>query len=153
VHGPNVFAGYWRNEAATESGIRDVDERGRRWYKSGDLATFDPERGYAINGRLKELVISGGFNVYPIEVETELLRIPGIRAAGADRRNPTRPAARSPSPSSKSTTASTQKSRSPRCCASDLASFKVPEDALHRSTPCRATRWAKSKSRVCANCS
>ena len=52
-----------------------------RWYRSGDLATFDPERGYAINGRLKELVISGGFNVYPIEVETELLRVPGIRAA------------------------------------------------------------------------
>ena len=80
VHGPNVFAGYWRNEAATEAAFA-VDERGRRWYKSGDLATFDPERGYAINGRLKELVISGGFNVYPIEVETELLRIPGIRAA------------------------------------------------------------------------
>jgi malonyl-CoA/methylmalonyl-CoA synthetase len=80
VHGPNVFAGYWRNEAATEAAFAR-DERGRRWYKSGDLATFDPERGYAINGRLKELVISGGFNVYPIEVETELLRIPGIRAA------------------------------------------------------------------------
>jgi len=80
VHGPNVFAGYWRNEAATEAAFAR-DERGRLWYKSGDLATFDPARGYAINGRLKELVISGGFNVYPIEVETELLRIPGIRAA------------------------------------------------------------------------
>jgi malonyl-CoA/methylmalonyl-CoA synthetase len=80
VHGPNVFTGYWRNEAATEAAFAR-DAQGRRWYKSGDLATFDPERGYAINGRLKELVISGGFNVYPIEVETELLRIPGIRAA------------------------------------------------------------------------
>ncbi|HZX68289.1 MAG TPA: AMP-binding protein [Candidatus Elarobacter sp.] len=80
VHGPNVFAGYWRNGSATESAFAH-DAGGRLWYKSGDLATFDPERGYAINGRLKELVISGGFNVYPIEVETELLRIPGIRAA------------------------------------------------------------------------
>ncbi len=80
VHGPNVFAGYWHNEAATGAAFAR-DEQGRRWYKSGDLATFDPERGYTINGRLKELVISGGFNVYPIEVETELLRIPGIRAA------------------------------------------------------------------------
>jgi malonyl-CoA/methylmalonyl-CoA synthetase len=80
VRGPNVFAGYWRNESATVAAFA-VDGEGRRWYKSGDLATFDPERGYAINGRLKELVISGGFNVYPIEVETELLRIPGIRAA------------------------------------------------------------------------
>ncbi len=80
VHGPNVFAGYWRNDAATAAAFA-IDGHGRRWYKSGDLATFDPERGYAINGRLKDLVISGGFNVYPIEVETELLRIPGIRAA------------------------------------------------------------------------
>lgn len=80
VHGPNVFRGYWNDPAATDAAFRR-DARGRRWYRSGDLATFDPERGYAINGRLKELVISGGFNVYPIEVETELLRIPGIRAA------------------------------------------------------------------------
>ncbi|MEA2688371.1 MAG: malonyl-CoA/methylmalonyl-CoA synthetase [Candidatus Eremiobacteraeota bacterium] len=80
VHGPNVCKGYWRNEAASE-GAFVHDAHGRRWYKSGDLATFDPERGYAINGRLKELVISGGFNVYPIEVEDELLRIPGIKAA------------------------------------------------------------------------
>jgi malonyl-CoA/methylmalonyl-CoA synthetase len=80
VHGPNVFKGYWRNPAASEAAFA-YDAEGRRWYRSGDLATFDPERGYVINGRLKELVISGGFNVYPIEVEDELLRIPGIRAA------------------------------------------------------------------------
>jgi malonyl-CoA/methylmalonyl-CoA synthetase len=79
VHGPNVFKGYWRNDAATAAAFWNREDR--RWYRSGDLATFDPERGYAINGRLKELVISGGFNVYPIEVETELLRLPGIRAA------------------------------------------------------------------------
>ncbi len=79
VCGPNVFKGYWRNDTATAGAFRHDDAR--RWYRSGDLATFDPERGYAINGRLKELVISGGFNVYPIEVETELLRVPGIRAA------------------------------------------------------------------------
>jgi malonyl-CoA/methylmalonyl-CoA synthetase len=80
VHGPNVFKGYWRNDAATNAAFWH-DRAQRRWYRSGDLATFDPQRGYAINGRLKELVISGGFNVYPIEVETELLRIPGVRAA------------------------------------------------------------------------
>jgi len=80
VCGANVCAGYWRNDDATADAFA-CDAAGHRWYKSGDLATFDPERGYAINGRLKELVISGGFNVYPIEVEDELLRIPGIRAA------------------------------------------------------------------------
>jgi malonyl-CoA/methylmalonyl-CoA synthetase len=80
VCGPIVCRGYWRNPEATEAAfLRDA--QGRRWYRSGDLASYDPERGYVINGRLKELVISGGFNVYPIEVETELLRIPGITAA------------------------------------------------------------------------
>jgi malonyl-CoA/methylmalonyl-CoA synthetase len=80
VHGPNVCRGYWRNADATDAAFA-TDDRGRRWYRSGDLATYDPERGYVINGRLKELVISGGFNVYPAEVENELLRIPGIKAA------------------------------------------------------------------------
>jgi malonyl-CoA/methylmalonyl-CoA synthetase len=80
VRSPSVFAGYWRNDAATEAAFA-YDAAALRWYKSGDLASFDPERGYTINGRLKELIISGGFNVYPIEVETELLRLPGIRAA------------------------------------------------------------------------
>jgi malonyl-CoA/methylmalonyl-CoA synthetase len=80
VSGPNVCRGYWRNPDETAKAFL-VDTAGQRWYRSGDLATFDPVRGYSINGRLKELVISGGFNVYPIEVETELLRIPGIRAA------------------------------------------------------------------------
>jgi malonyl-CoA/methylmalonyl-CoA synthetase len=80
VHGLNVCKGYWRNDGAT-AGAFAYDGDGRRWYKSGDLATFDPERGYVINGRLKELVISGGFNVYPMEVEDELIRIPGIKAA------------------------------------------------------------------------
>jgi malonyl-CoA/methylmalonyl-CoA synthetase len=75
VRGPNVFGGYWRNDAATRDAFHGD------WYRSGDLGTFDAERGYAIAGRLKELVISGGFNIYPIEVETELLRLPGIRAA------------------------------------------------------------------------
>jgi acyl-CoA synthetase (AMP-forming)/AMP-acid ligase II len=37
-------------------------------------------RGYAIVGRIKELIISGGFNIYPLEVEDELLRMPGVRA-------------------------------------------------------------------------
>jgi len=80
VHGPNVCRGYWRNTDASAAAFA-TDDRGRRWYRSGDLATYDPERGYVINGRLKELVISGGFNVYPAEVENELLRIPGIKAA------------------------------------------------------------------------
>jgi malonyl-CoA/methylmalonyl-CoA synthetase len=80
VHGPNVTAGYWRNEAATEAAFV-TDAEGTRWFRSGDLATFDATTGYTICGRLKDLIISGGFNIYPSEVEGELVRVPGIRAA------------------------------------------------------------------------
>ena len=80
ISGPNVCAGYWRNAEATDAAFfRDAE--GTRWYRSGDLGTFDPERGYAIVGRTKELIISGGFNIYPREVEDELTRSDGIRAA------------------------------------------------------------------------
>jgi len=80
VSGPNVCAGYWHDPDATDAAFF-CDEAGTRWYRSGDLATFDPTRGYAIVGRTKELIISGGFNIYPREVEDELTRIDGIRAA------------------------------------------------------------------------
>lgn len=80
VHGANVFRGYWRNEDATRKAFW-MDGAGKRWFRSGDVATFDRERGYRISGRLKELIISGGFNIYPAEVEFELLNVPGVRAA------------------------------------------------------------------------
>jgi len=80
VSGPNLCAGYWQDPEGTAAAFF-VDDAGVRWYRSGDLATFDPERGYAIVGRTKELIITGGFNVYPREVEDELLRLPGIRAS------------------------------------------------------------------------
>jgi malonyl-CoA/methylmalonyl-CoA synthetase len=80
VSGPNVCAGYWRNEAATAAAFF-TDPEQRRWFRSGDLATFDSARGYAIVGRTKELIISGGFNIYPREIEDELLLYPGVRAA------------------------------------------------------------------------
>jgi malonyl-CoA/methylmalonyl-CoA synthetase len=79
VNGPNVCAGYWGDPEKTVAAFL-TDADGARWFKSGDLATFDPERGYTICGRLKDLIISGGFNIYPSEVEDELLRVPGVRA-------------------------------------------------------------------------
>lgn len=67
VRGPNVFAGYWRRPEATEEAF---DEDG--WFHTGDLGEFD-EAGYLqLRGRAKELVISGGLNVYPREVEDAL---------------------------------------------------------------------------------
>ncbi len=66
VRGPNVFAGYWRNPEATEAAFVDG------WLRTKDLAERDEEGFYRIAGRLEELVISGGENVYPAEIEDVL---------------------------------------------------------------------------------
>ena len=66
VRGPNVFAGYWQDADATEAAFADG------WLLTGDLAQRDDEGYYRIVGRLKELVISGGENIYPAEIEDVL---------------------------------------------------------------------------------
>jgi malonyl-CoA/methylmalonyl-CoA synthetase len=80
VKGDNVFQGYWRNDASTQKAFWTAPD-GSRWFRSGDVAVFDPVKGYRISGRIKELIISGGFNIYPAEVEFELLDVPGVKAA------------------------------------------------------------------------
>ncbi|MGP6158180.1 MAG: AMP-binding protein [Vulcanimicrobiaceae bacterium] len=81
VSGPSVFAGYWEMPEACAAAFA-VDAAGTRWYRSGDLGRYDPVRDvYAVTGRLKELIITGGLNVYPREVEDEIERFPGVRAA------------------------------------------------------------------------
>ena len=72
MRGPNVFAGYWRNHEATAAAFRDG------WLLTGDLAERDDEGDYWIRGRLKELVVSGGENVYPAEIEAVLHEHPGV---------------------------------------------------------------------------
>jgi malonyl-CoA/methylmalonyl-CoA synthetase len=89
VRGSNVFAGYWQApEKTAESFVHD--ELGRRWFKTGDLARQDLQTGYfTLLGRRHELIISGGFNVYPREVEEVLVTFPGVReAAVAGRSHP-----------------------------------------------------------------
>ena len=73
VRGPNVFAGYWRRPelAATE-----VTADG--WFRTGDLGRFDPDGYLRLVGRAKDLVISGGLNVYPGEVEDVVDAIDGV---------------------------------------------------------------------------
>ncbi len=73
VRGPNVFAGYWRN---TEKTAEELREDG--FFITGDMARID-EAGYiSIVGRSKDLIISGGLNIYPAEVETVLDAMPDI---------------------------------------------------------------------------
>ena len=77
LRGPNVFDGYFERDAANSEAFRDLGDGGGQWFATGDLGSDDD--GYlVIRGRSKELIISGGFNVYPTEVEDVLSGCPGV---------------------------------------------------------------------------
>jgi malonyl-CoA/methylmalonyl-CoA synthetase len=73
VKGPNVFKGYWRMPEKTKSEFRDDG-----FFITGDLGKIDAKGYVHIVGRGKDLVISGGFNVYPKEIESEIDAIDGV---------------------------------------------------------------------------
>ncbi len=73
VRGPHVCAGYWQNPAATAE-VFHADG----WFSTGDLGQRAPDGYFTITGRAKELIISGGYNVYPREVEEVLLQHPNV---------------------------------------------------------------------------
>ncbi len=81
VRGANVFAEYFRAAEKTAASFRH-DALGRRWFRTGDLAREDPASGaISLLGRRAELILCGGFNVYPREIEEALAALPGIREA------------------------------------------------------------------------
>jgi len=71
VRGPNVFTGYWRRDAAD-------DFAADGFFKTGDLGVIDEDGYLAIVGRSKDLVITGGLNVYPRDVEAVIDALPGV---------------------------------------------------------------------------
>ena len=73
VKGPNVFKGYWRMPEKTKAEFRDDG-----FFITGDLGKIDGDGYVHILGRGKDLVISGGFNVYPKEIESEIDAMPGV---------------------------------------------------------------------------
>ncbi len=75
VKGPNVFSGYWRREDAT----RDAFEDG--WFKTGDIASMSEDGYITLRGRRSDLIISGGFNIYPREIEEFLMEQPEVAEA------------------------------------------------------------------------
>jgi malonyl-CoA/methylmalonyl-CoA synthetase len=73
VRGPNVFKGYWRMPEKTAD-----DFTPDLWFKTGDVGRLEEDGYVAIVGRSKDLVITGGYNVYPAEVEGFLNELPGV---------------------------------------------------------------------------
>jgi malonyl-CoA/methylmalonyl-CoA synthetase len=73
VRGPNVFKGYWGMLDKTKEDFREDG-----FFITGDVGTMDQEGRLTISGRARDLIISGGFNVYPREIEAELDAFPGI---------------------------------------------------------------------------
>ncbi|HLH19599.1 MAG TPA: AMP-binding protein [Bryobacteraceae bacterium] len=75
LKGPNVFAGYWRREDATREAFCDG------WFRTGDLAEVSEDGYYTLRGRRSDLIISGGFNIYPREIEEFLAEQPEVAEA------------------------------------------------------------------------
>jgi len=76
IRGPHVSLGYWNNPEATAAAYGDDG-----WFRTGDLARRDDEGFFTIAGRRKDMFITGGVNVYPAEIEAELVSHPGVRDA------------------------------------------------------------------------
>jgi len=120
LRGPNVFAGYWRREDATRAAFDDG------WFKTGDMAERSPDGYYTLLGRKSDLIICGGFNIYPREIEDFLCAQPEIAEAAVvgvpDRLRGEIPVAyivaRRP----------VDKADLDTRCRARMASFKVPRD-------------------------
>ena len=119
VRGPNLFAGYWRRPEATAEAMVPGG-----WFRTGDLAERAADGYYTLRGRRTDLIISGGFNIYPREIEELLLDYPGVRDVAvcgvADARRGEVPVAYLVADQPLETAALEQ------FCRQALASFKIP---------------------------
>ena len=140
VKGPNVFKGYWRNPKKTREEFRKDG-----YFITGDLATMDEDGRVTIVGRAKDLIITGGFNVYPKEIESELN---SCRASTSRRwwacRIPI--SARASSPSSRRCPARSRRAR-PRSSSCSPSGSPSSSCLSGYSWPrsCRATPWARCR--------
>jgi fatty-acyl-CoA synthase len=76
VRGPNVFSEYWGNQEATREALHDG------WYRTGDVGLRDADGYFWVHDRKKNMIISGGENIYPAEVERVLLEHPDVMECG-----------------------------------------------------------------------
>ena len=73
IRGPNLFKGYWRKPGKTAEEMRPGG-----WFVTGDVATMSDDGRVAIVGRAKDLIIAGGLNIYPKEIELAIDAVPGV---------------------------------------------------------------------------
>jgi malonyl-CoA/methylmalonyl-CoA synthetase len=122
LKGPNIFAGYWRRPEATAAAFRDG------WFRTGDLAIREPDGYYTLCGRRSDLIISGGFNIYPREIEEFLQEQEEVAEAAvvgvADRVRGEAPIAYVVLRSAIDPAALAER------CRQKLASFKVPREFI-----------------------
>ncbi len=118
LRGPNIFAGYWRREEATQAAFVDG------YFRTGDLATRSPDGYYTLSGRKSDLIISGGFNIYPREIEEFLQEQPEVLEA-AVKGVPDRARGEVPVAYLVMKSAIDPQALEERCRAA-LASFKIP---------------------------
>jgi len=78
VRGPQVFSGYWKKPDETAAVFVPTSDDGADWFRTGDIVSIDTDGFVTIVDRIKELIITGGFNVAPSEVEEALRAFPGI---------------------------------------------------------------------------
>jgi len=128
IRGPHVCSGYWGNPAATAEAIRDG------WFHTGDMARRDGDGFYYIVGRFKDMIISGGENIYAAEVEAAALEHPDLLEAALIGRPDAKfgelgvivvVAREGASPSAESVLA---------VCAERLARYKVPKEVVFADT-------------------
>jgi len=122
LRGPNVFSSYWRREDATRAAFADG------WFRTGDLAVRSPDGYYTLVGRRTDLIISGGFNIYPREIEEFLEEQDGVAeaavAAAPDRVRGEVPVAYIV------TTRPVDPADLEACCRAKLESFKIPRSFI-----------------------
>ncbi|HSD30002.1 MAG TPA: AMP-binding protein [Vicinamibacteria bacterium] len=116
VRGPAVFSGYWRRPDPTAAAFVDG------WFRTGDLGERSADAYFTLRGRASDLILSGGFNVYPREIEEVLLEQRGVREAAVvgvpDERRGERPVA--------FFAGDADPAALEAACRGQLASFKVP---------------------------
>jgi len=78
VRGPQVMSGYWKNPEATALAFTPASDGGKDWFRTGDIVRLEADGHLVVVDRIKELIITGGFNVMPTEVEDAIRHHPSV---------------------------------------------------------------------------